>query len=107
MSRRSKAILFKAHGIRSERRVVFIVGNPQVGRLRWLGQIPANSMQSDREAVIGGEYFKAEEDEPTASFHFRLMDLARARGKTLVSLGYEPPAPAPAYPAAPVDQTRH
>ena len=60
MPGRSKAILAKARRLGgAERPVVMIVGNPEVGRLQWRGQIPADAMQSEREALIGVEHFVA------------------------------------------------
>ena len=82
---------------------MIITGNPEVGRLKWLGQLPADVMTSEREAVIGVEHFMAEPDEGTDAFHARMCRTARDRGVGVISLGYEPPPPAPPYPSRPPD----
>ena len=108
MPHRSKAILAKARRLGgAERPVVMIVGDPEIGRCKWQGRIPADAMASERECLIATEVFAAEPDEPTKAFHRRMCRIARERGVYVISLGVEPPAPAPAYPAAPIDQTRH
>ncbi len=100
MTRRSKTILAKARRLRgAERPVVMIVGNPQVGRLQYLGQLPAGVMTSEREAVIGVTHYVAKPDEATEAFHRRMCRTARDRGVGVISLGYEPPPPAPPYPS--------
>lgn len=101
MSLRSKAILTKARRLSgAERPVIMIVGNPDVGRLQWLGKISADAMVSERECLIGEEVFEAEPDETIKAFHARMCRTARERSVWVISLGFEPPAPAPAYPAA-------
>ena len=58
-----------------------ITGDPEVGRLKWQGRIPADVMTSEREAVIGAEHFEAAEGESTKTFHARMCEIARERGK--------------------------
>ena len=84
----------------AERPVIMIVGDPEIGRLQWLGKIPADAMVSERECLIGEEVFEAEPDETIKAFHQRMCRTARERGVGVISLGFEPPSPAPAYPAA-------
>jgi hypothetical protein len=102
MPLRSRAILTRARRLNgSSRPVVMLFNNPEVRRLQWLGQLPADAMMSERECMIATEVFAAEPGEPTEAFHARMCRTARERGVGLISMGYEPPAPAPAYPAAP------
>ena len=83
----------------AERPVIMITGDPEVGRLKWQGRLPADVMTSEREAVIGAEHFEAAEGKSTKTFHARMCQTARERGKFIVSLGFEPPPPPKLYPA--------
>jgi hypothetical protein len=101
MPRRSKAILAQARSVvRSKRHVLMIFGDPEVGRLQWLGQIPAGAMTSERECVIGLTHYMADPDESTKVFHNRMCQTARDRGEYIVMVGTdEPVREAPPYPA--------
>ena len=93
--RRSKAMLDRTERLPgAERAIVMIFGNPEVGRLQYLGRIPAGVMTSEREAVIGEEHFEAEPGESVRHFHARICDIARERSVRIVSIGSEP-SPAP------------
>ena len=108
MRRRSKGMFDRMERLPgAAAAIVMIFGNPEVGRLQWRGRIPAGAMQSEREAVIGEEYFEAEPDESVRHFHARICDIARERGVRIVSIGSEP-SPAPQhYPASVATETLH
>ena len=86
--------------------IVMIFGNPEIGRLQWLGRIPADVMISERIAVISEEYFEAEPGESVRHFHARICDIARERGVRIVSIGSVPsPAPQSRPPSRPESVT--
>lgn len=86
-------------------RLITIVGDPELARLKFIGQLAPLAMASNREAMVGGELFAALDGEPTAIFHKRMLGLAREKGKPWVFLGCPdnavPPKGAPAYPGRP------
>ena len=100
MGRRSKGLLDRTERLPSAASpaIVMIFGNPEVGRLQWIGRIPAGVMTSEREAVIGEEYFEAEPGEGVGHFHARICDIARERGVRIVSIGSAPPLRPPGRP---------
>ena len=59
-------------------------------------------MGSDREAMVGDEPFAAPDGETTATFHKRMLGVAKERGEAWVFLGcpsnIEPPKGARSYP---------
>jgi hypothetical protein len=69
-----------------------IEGNPEIGRLKWMGALPPGSMGSEREALIGHDvmsisprddiHFVALDTETTAEFHAPLKKIAKERGLT-------------------------
>jgi hypothetical protein len=65
--------------------VILIIGCPEACRL-----FP-DRMTSEREAVIGVDYFAALDDETTKAFHTRLCRVARERGVRIVSVGSDEP----------------
>jgi hypothetical protein len=75
MPRRSKSILARASKLRSESEPLrlTIEGNPEWRRL-------GIRMASDREAMVGGDYYVALDSESTKAFHARMKSIARARG---------------------------
>lgn len=100
-SSRSKAILARARRLNgSSRPVIMLHNSPEVRRLQWTGVLASDVMMSERECMIATEVFAAEPEEPTKDFHRRMCRIAGERGVMMISVGYEPPAPAPAYPAA-------
>jgi hypothetical protein len=110
LPRRSKSVLAKAHRLRGAVRPVILTFNdPEVGRLQWLGQLPAGAMVSEREAMIGLDLFEASSDETTKDFHARMVRTAREWGVFWVSIGYEPAREAAPYPPISGDGagTRH
>jgi hypothetical protein len=76
-----------------------VFNDPEIGRLQWMGQLPADVMVSERECLIATEVFAAEPNEPTEAFHRRMVATARAKGVMMISIGYEPPQEAPPNPA--------
>jgi hypothetical protein len=80
--------------------VLFIqmIGDPEVRRLQHFGLLPQGAMGSDREAMVGRDYYVAA-DETTKDFHARLEKIALERsvpgqGVFIISLGH-PDTPAP------------
>jgi hypothetical protein len=60
-----------------------------------------------RQAMIGTDLVEAKASESVNAFHRRLVEIARARGERIVSVGAEPsPAPQP-YPAPAASETLH
>ena len=61
MRRSVKAMLDRTERLSGAERAhpsVMIFGNPKVGRLQYLGRIPAGVMTWEREAVIGEEHLR-------------------------------------------------
>jgi hypothetical protein len=77
------------------RPVVLLHGNPEIGRLLWLGELPPGTMASEREAMVGSEVFAAADGETTNAFYHRMVSVARQRGVCLVSIGYASACEAP------------
>jgi hypothetical protein len=84
MPRRSKTLLDRAGRVsRVSPPVVMMIGCPEATKL-----FPTK-MNSEREAVIGTEYFEALDGETTSGFHARTRQIARDRGVRMVMLGCE------------------
>lgn len=80
---------------------LIIEGDPEIKRLQFLGQLPQGAMASDREAMIGEDYYAAGADETTEAFHARMCAAAKQCGALNVSLGHKsnitPPKEAAPY----------
>ena len=68
-------------------RLLTIIGNPEIQRLKDLGLLAVGAMGSSREAMIGNDHYVAAPDEATRSFHARLLKIAQRQGAFWVMLG--------------------
>jgi hypothetical protein len=58
-----------------------IVGDPEIKRLQWLGQLPPGAMPSNREAMVRDIHYVALEGEETEVFHTRMKKIASEGSK--------------------------
>jgi hypothetical protein len=89
MPRRSKALLDRADRLHDAElpEVFLIIGAPEAVRLY------PTKMNSEAEAVVGGEYFAAADGESVKQFHARMAQIARDRGARVVMVGAAPTLP--------------
>jgi hypothetical protein len=66
-----------------------MVGDPEVRRLKDMGQLAPLAMVSDREGMIGRDYYAAAPDETTEAFHARLKQIARECDAFFIMLGHQ------------------
>jgi hypothetical protein len=64
--------------------VFLLVNNPEAVRLGF-------DLKGEREAIVAGEFHRAEATESTKAFHHRLCAIARSRNVCLVSVGSDQP----------------
>ena len=107
---RANTVLERAGRLGRTPRLITISGNPELDRLKAMGQLAPLAMGSDREATVGGELFAAPDNETTVAFHRRMLGVAREKGEAWVFLGcpsnVEPPKGARPYPVQrPVAET--
>ena len=100
---RANAALARAGRRVGAPRLITISGNPELDRLKAIGQLAPLAIGSGREAMVGDELFAAPDGEATVVFHRRMLGVAKERGAAWVFLGcpsnIEPRKGASSYPA--------
>ena len=92
---RANTVLERAGRLGRTPRLITISGNPELDRLKAIGQLAPLAMGSDRDAMVGDELFAAPDGETTVAFHRRMLGVAKERNEAWVFLGcpsnIEPP----------------
>ena len=91
MTAKGRSMLARARRLNAQRggpRLLTIIGDPEIRRLKNKGLLAPMAMASNREAMVNGDLYAAEADESTKAFHARMLKIAEGRGAFWVCLGH-------------------